>query len=87
MSIWLDIVQLSVLECVIVCNFRVKLSKHDVFRVIKLLLYSVPEHRKKVKKFLHYMQNAHTDAIVVYLVRPECFAPTRFAVHSPGKWA
>ena len=32
------------------CNFREKLLLHDVFRVIKLLLYSVPEHRKKVKK-------------------------------------
>ena len=45
----------------------------DVFRVIKLLLYSVPEHRKKVKKFLHYTAFAHTDTIVVEPYRPESF--------------
>ena len=45
----------GVWKCAIVCNFREIFHYVDVFRVIKLLIYSVPEHRKKVKKNLHYI--------------------------------
>lgn len=45
----------GVWKCAIVCNFRWIFHLVIVFRVIKLLLYSVPEHRKKVKKNLQYI--------------------------------
>ena len=39
----LDIVLLSVLKCVIVCNLRVIPCWQGVYGVVELLLYSVPE--------------------------------------------